>query len=568
MSTINLIFDANAQAAPQSFRDAVKAGAAILDAAITDPIAVNIAVGYGEISGPNAMQLTDSESFGGPASGVPVSYSALRTALLSNTTSVAETSAISALPNTASLDGQSIFYVASAQAKALGAIAPTNQAIDGYIGFPASFSADQLVTASIIEIAHAMGLQIGSEAAGLFVQSLVSYSGAGQLSFTQPSGTPAYFSTDGGTSHQADYDVSSAFGSDPTLFENKSADPLNDPDTGATILTPLDLTELSAIGFDSTSIPVLPLPSITPVSGGTNAVITTQDFSVVENSAVSVVSAVKSVSAPNGDGIEAYAVEDEGGDGGYLDFNGVAEPDGQFFSVLSSQLGQVDYAAGSAPGSETLVIYPYDYDTGEYGQWGASIATTCAACYARGTLIGATNGEVPVEALAIGNMVVTASGQPRPVTWIGRRSYAGRFLAANPGVQPIRFHASSLGNGLPRRDLLVSPEHAMFLDGLLIPARCLANGISIVQERGLKRVDYYHVELDSHDVIVAEGAPSETFLDDAGRSMFHNASEFAALYRSRAVPGRFCAPKVDEGYQLEAIRHRLAVVAGEITAAA
>ena len=568
MVTINLIFDANAQAAPQSFRDAVKAGAAILDAAITDPITVNIAVGYGEISGPNAMQLTDNESFGGPTSGVPVSYSALRTALLNNTTSLAETSAISALPNTASLDGQSIFYIASAQAKALGAIAPNNQAIDGYVGFPINWSSNEVVAATIIEIAHAMGLEIGSKAAGLFVQSLVSYSGAGQLSFSQPLGTPAYFSTDGGANPQADYDVSSTFGSDPTLFENKNADPLNDPDTGATTLTPLDLTELSAIGFDSTSIPVLPLPSITPVSGGTSATITTRNLSVAENSSIALLEAVQSVSAPTGDGIETYAVEDEGGDGGYLDVNGVAEPDGQFFSVLSSQLGQVDYAAGSAPGSETLVIYPFDYGTGNYGQSGTLEVTTYAACYARGTMICTKDGEVPVEALAIDCMVMTASGQPRPVTWIGRRSYAGRFLAANPGVQPVRFVAGSLDNGLPRRDLLVSPEHAMFLDGLLIPARCLVNGTTILQERGLNRVDYFHVELDSHDVLLAEGAPSESYLNDDNRGIFHNAPEHAALYPTASESCGFCAPKVDEGYELETIRWRLMVVAKEIASAA
>ncbi len=179
------------------------------------------------------------------------------------------------------------------------------------------------------------------------------------------------------------------------------------------------------------------------------------------------------------------------------------------------------------------------------------------ACYASGTLIRTNRGEAPVEILAIGDTIVTAAGQHRPIKWLGRRSYAGRFLLANPGVQPIRFRADSLGAGLPRRDLLVYPDHAMALDGLLIPARCLVNGVTVVRERGLRRVEYFHVELDSHDLLLAEGAPSESFMDDGSRDMFRNAAEFAALYPDAPRPDGFCAPRVESGYQLEAIRAQL-----------
>ena len=201
-------------------------------------------------------------------------------------------------------------------------------------------------------------------------------------------------------------------------------------------------------------------------------------------------------------------------------------------------------------------------------QNGTDTVITAAACYCAGTLILTDRGEAPVETLGIGDTVITASGEHRPIRWIGHRSYIGRFLAANPNVQPIRFRVGSLGDGLPLRDLVVSPEHAMLFDAVLVPAKALVNGSTIMQERGLERVDYFHVELDSHDVLLAEGAPSESFLDDGNRSQFHNATEHAALYSDAPGLGDRCAPWVDSGFKLEAIRARLAEAAGDVARAA
>ncbi len=214
-------------------------------------------------------------------------------------------------------------------------------------------------------------------------------------------------------------------------------------------------------------------------------------------------------------------------------------------------------------GSASITYTPQNAD----GSAGTPVSVEIVACYAGATHILTDRGEVPAEDLGIGDIVVTASGERRAIKWVGRRSYGGRFLAANPGVQPIRFSTGSLGGGLPRRDLLVSPDHAMFLDGVLIPARCLVNGSTIVRDR-VERVDYFHVELDSHDVLLAEGAPSESFLDDDSRGMFHNAAEYAALYPDAPAPSGFCAPRVESGRQLEAIRQRLVAIADEVIQAA
>jgi hypothetical protein len=196
-------------------------------------------------------------------------------------------------------------------------------------------------------------------------------------------------------------------------------------------------------------------------------------------------------------------------------------------------------------------------------------------CYCAGTRILTTRGEVPVEELRIGDEVVTArgggpsaceighqgvtvAGATRPIKWIGKRSFAGLFLRSNPDVQPIRFQAGCLGNGLPRRDLLISPKHAMFFDGMLIPAECLMNGITIIKEQSMKLVEYFHIELETHDVILAEGAPSETFIDDDSRGMFHNLASYRQLYPdSVRIPAQYCAPIVEDGFELESVRQKL-----------
>ena len=180
------------------------------------------------------------------------------------------------------------------------------------------------------------------------------------------------------------------------------------------------------------------------------------------------------------------------------------------------------------------------------------------ACYCAGTLIRTERGDVPVEDLAIGDQVITHTGALEPIRWIGTRSYHGRFLAGRRNLLPIRFRAGSLGNAVPARDLLVSPKHAMLLDGVLVAAELLVNGTTIVQETAAARVDYFHIELARHGVIWAEGAASETFIDDSSRGIFHNADTYGALYPGHTpAPAEYCAPRVIDGFELEAIRRRL-----------
>ena len=164
-------------------------------------------------------------------------------------------------------------------------------------------------------------------------------------------------------------------------------------------------------------------------------------------------------------------------------------------------------------------------------------------CYCPGTLIRTANGEVAIEQLKIGDRVMTASAAARPIKWIGRRSYAGRYVMGRTDIVPICIKAGALDTNMPKRDLWVSPNHAMYFEdadvgGVLIEAKDLVNGVSIVQAESVQTIEYFHIELDTHDIIIAEGALSESFIDDDSRGIFNNAHEYRVLYPAAADNGR------------------------------
>jgi len=131
-----------------------------------------------------------------------------------------------------------------------------------------------------------------------------------------------------------------------------------------------------------------------------------------------------------------------------------------------------------------------------------------------------------VEDLAEGDMVVTLQdgrAVPMPVKWVGVRQIDIAAHKQPHTVAPIRIRAGAFGDDLPRRDLVVSPAHAIYVDGKLMPANLLINHMTIVQDLRAKSVTYYHVELERHAVIFAEGLTSESYLDTGNRGFFSNA---------------------------------------------
>ena len=154
-------------------------------------------------------------------------------------------------------------------------------------------------------------------------------------------------------------------------------------------------------------------------------------------------------------------------------------------------------------------------------------------CFAAGTRILTATGERLVESLLQSDIVLTlADGElsARPVTWVGRRRID---LTAHPRpetVAPIRIQRGAFADNMPHTDLLVSPDHAIFVDGKLICARQLVNGTTILQELGWTSVDYYHVELDAHAILLAEGQATESYLDTGNRGFFGNSGEPLVLH--------------------------------------
>src|SRR5262249_34963155 len=151
-------------------------------------------------------------------------------------------------------------------------------------------------------------------------------------------------------------------------------------------------------------------------------------------------------------------------------------------------------------------------------------------CFLAGTRVRTPLGEMPVEALKRGDLVLTTQGCAMPVCWIGRQTVSTTF--ADPlRVLPIRIKAGALGPHVPSRDLLLSPDHAVLVGDILIQASALVNGTSIVRETNVPTtLSYYHIELDDHSLILAENTPAETFVDNVDRLAFDNWDEYETLY--------------------------------------
>ena len=218
---------------------------------------------------------------------------------------------------------------------------------------------------------------------------------------------------------------------------------------------------------------------------------------------------------------------------------------------------QLDVSNGSktvtlALGSNAQALYNLATD-------GAGGTIVSAACFAAGTRIATAAGERPVETLREGEAIRTEAGALRALRWLGHRTIDCRTHPRPQDVWPVRVAAHAFGPGRPHRPLFLSPDHAVFAGGVLIPVRYLLNGATIAQVPR-DRVTYYHVELPRHDVILAEGLPCESYLDTGNRAAFANGGASVMLHAdfARGVWARdACAALVTDGAPLAAQRRAL-----------
>jgi collagen type I/II/III/V/XI/XXIV/XXVII alpha len=227
------------------------------------------------------------------------------------------------------------------------------------------------------------------------------------------------------------------------------------------------------------------------------------------------------------------------------------------YTGSASTFNPVALASTDPAVQNTFLFFDKEHPTAT-GEMGLAQVAQLAlnTCFATGTRIRTTDGEVPVEALRIGARAVLADGETAPVIWIGHRDVDFTCEPDPRAGWPVRVRAGAFGPGLPERDLFLSPDHAVFVDGVLIPVKHLIDGVTIAPAPR-DSVTWWHVELPRHAVLLAEGLPCESFLDIGARDDMGAKRARRADYVSLAWETKACAELVVAGPRLAWARERV-----------
>ena len=218
---------------------------------------------------------------------------------------------------------------------------------------------------------------------------------------------------------------------------------------------------------------------------------------------------------------------------------------GDTLTLTNSSSGTVSLQVQENPGSHFTVTNS-----------GGNTLIEGPVCFLAGTFIATPDGEVPVQTLKAGDTVLTAHNGPRTVAWVG----TGKVLATRgkrSAATPVIVRKSALAGNRPHQDLRITKAHSLYIDDVLIPVEFLVNHRTILWDDRAQEVEIYHVELESHDILIANGVPAESYRDDGNRWLFRNANSGWHL-----PPQDPCAPVLTGGPIVDTVWRRLRDRAG------
>ncbi|ATU71656.1 hypothetical protein SXCC_01727 [Gluconacetobacter sp. SXCC-1] len=304
---------------------------------------------------------------------------------------------------------------------------------------------------------------------------------------------------------------------------------------------------------------------------GSNHFVSASTEQGIDHNTISVTPDSQGTSTSTGPTPSSYtfqSVDNQGGLQVTADINGTMTDMGIYQQIGFSNTDAMWLSDGSTGACYLLSATPltpnadgsYNSVTlGANGTQGNFVGGT-TACFVDGTLIRTPAGDVPVETLMAGDRVVTASGAIRPVRWVGQSLlHCAARASGTHESWPVRIAAHAFAPGRPERDLLVSPGHGIavtVMDEVLVPAFQLVNGTTITQVP-CDRVSYRHIELDSHDLLISNGLPSESYMDVGNRAAFAIGFGRVDPERTPATLADYARPFIDGGPVIDAIRSRL-----------
>jgi len=251
-----------------------------------------------------------------------------------------------------------------------------------------------------------------------------------------------------------------------------------------------------------------------------------------------------------GDGNDYYVVNHAGiqngapdglalvGPGGvceFLSYEGTfTAMDGPANGAMSTDIGVSE--TGSTPAGDSLGVDPATGNWVVFDNSNGNATPGAVNCFVKGTRILTSKGYRNIEDIKIGDLVKNEKGKGLPVKWVGIQTInlTGKEL-------PVMIKKSSLDNNVPSHDIVLSPDHAILVEGRLINAGALVNGNTIINVKPGNVIQYYHIELDQHEIIFAENMPTESFLPhNVNRQQFDNSEEYLSLYNDES--NRYCLP--------------------------